>query len=438
MSLYPENTRRVDRRVKPTKSGADQLHGRQHSAELRHGLISIEKIFVPKTRASLDDEIVAGIAESMRVSGQLHPIAVRRTTKKRGQANTVERIVLVAGAHRLAAAKLLRRKRIICVYVEGDELHAKLVRLAENLWRKNLTVLRRAENLVEYVKIASANVKVSGQVDQKRRGGRPPSGKALAARELPLLGRSADAIRKSIERAEKIDRISQDAKKAAKKVGLADNQKALLRIAEAGGRSAQLGMVAELGEVSKKLNAPSHVAGAEVSEQTVKRTSAAWSKAKARSQRVTTCDEMNALCNRDWRLAWANFPRRERKKFVAGLLRKKCKVRTDIVAFLHNVFLGREKIGKLSLLGFASENGLSKKSINDALRSLGYRQKRRGHGAGSQWFVYNKDRNWKGEVKVVADADLWTAGDAQLQAYHSTCSKGRTAVGSDSYFEDIG
>ena len=72
---------------------------------------------------------------------------------------------------------------------------------------------------------------ISGQHVQKLPG-RPQSGNAKAARELPLEGKSVEARRKSIERAANIAAISPDAKAAAKEQGLDDNQRALLLIAK--------------------------------------------------------------------------------------------------------------------------------------------------------------------------------------------------------------
>lgn len=402
--------------------------------------ISPARIFVPKSQADLDEEIVTGVAHSMHACGQLHPIYVRDVIDKRRQGKSIHRTELVAGAHRLAAAKRLGLEKVWCAYVKGNEREARLVQLTENLWRKKrLSVLRRAEALVEYVELASTKVKVSGQVDQNKGPGRPPGGNALIARELPGLHGTVEAIRKAVERAIRINSIAPKAKEAAKKAGLANNQSALERIANAGGPRDQLKMVAQLAKTANRglrLNGDARTLANKVSRPTARRGGDRSSKAEA-AGKVTTREEMNALCNREWLSAWGNCPRLERTKFVEGLLRKKCRAKTNVVPFLRDVFRGREKVSKLSLLGFAETNGLSKSTVNGALRSLGYRRRRRGKRTGSEYFVYNKDRNWKEGSIVVKNADLDAAGDVQRQAYQNARAKKRVRPEDDGYFDDI-
>lgn len=428
--------------VRPAETPSHNQETPSHNQEERGEWISIAKVVVPSSRADLDEEVVAGMAHSMRVYGQLHPIYVRNVIKKRKQANAISRTVLVTGAHRLAAAKRLGLKKIWCVEVKGNQTEARLVELIEDLWRKKrLSVLRRSEKLVEYIELASTMVKVSGQVDQKKGRGRPPGGKALIARELPGMHGTTNAIRKVVERAVRINSIAPQAKQAAKQAGLANIQSALERIANAGGPSDQLKMVAKLAQTKRQdpqSKSRAEAPAGKLSKHTVKRRSAVRSEAEAPSKRVTTSDEMLALCNREWLLAWADCPRLERTKFAEGLLRKKCRAKPNVVSFLHEVFRGREKISKLSLLGFAVANGLSKNTVNSALRSLGYRRKRRGKRTGSEYFVYNKDRNWKEGYIVVKADDLDAAGDVQRQAYHNARGKKRVRPGDAGYLDDIG
>jgi hypothetical protein len=61
--------------------------------------------------------------------------------------------------------------------------------------------------------------------------GRPHGGIAQAARVLCVPGKTEEARRKSIERAMKIAEICPEAKDEAKRLGLEDNQSALLAIA---------------------------------------------------------------------------------------------------------------------------------------------------------------------------------------------------------------
>lgn len=430
----------------PKRKRFDQRvdQARQLGRETPYEWISVRKILLPKSDEKLDQGIVNGIAESIAVVDLLHPIAVRRVTEKTKDGKTKVRIVLVAGAHRLAAMKRLGQEKIPCIFVDGDEAEVQLVRLAEDLWRRTLTVLRRSEMLVEYVKLASAKMKVSGQLGQKGKLGRPPSGIALAARELTMLGPTADARRKKIERAKKIAKIVPAAKKAAIKARLASNQSALSKIAKAGGPTAQLKMVAELAEISKKLTAPvdrqiKKSAGAKASKKTPSRSDAAPSSTADPSikKRVTTFDEMMALWNSHCRESWAYLPVRERERIIETLRRAKRRARPDVAEFIKDVFRGREKVSKPALLGVALAHGVSKRLLNTMLPALRYRSRRRGWGAGSEWFVWNPDRNWKEQMHVVTNEELWAAGDAQRNARHARDVKSGRYAGLDDYLDDV-
>ena len=121
------------------KSREDSKHGdqvRQADRETLYEWIKVKNILLPKSDDKLDEKTVAGIAESTLLFDLLHPIAVRRVTEKQDDGETTQKIVLVAGAHRLEAMKRLGRKKAPCSFVDGDETDAQLVRLGENLWRK--------------------------------------------------------------------------------------------------------------------------------------------------------------------------------------------------------------------------------------------------------------------------------------------------------------
>jgi ParB-like chromosome segregation protein Spo0J len=445
-------------RRKRSSQRADQAC--QLGRETQYNWIRVKKILLPKSDAQLDEKTVAGIAESIQVFGQLHPIAVRRVTERQEDGETTEKIVLVAGAHRLEAVKRLGRKKIPCSYVEGDETDAQLVQLGENLWRKTLTVLRHAEGLAEYIKLASAKLNISGQLVEKSKPGRPPGGIALAARELPLVGRSAQARRKIIDRAIKINRITPEAKKAAIEARLDNNQRALLKIAKAGGQKAQLRMVADLAEISKKLNAPLNRAAKrsttedEASKEKAVQSpplqpAATQSATNADdttgeetgtcrpSQKTTTFDEMVALWKSECRASWAYMPSRDRERFIEMLRRARRRAPADVVEFLKDVFWGREKVSKQDLFGFAATHGFATSTMRKALKQLGYRTKRKGRGWGAKSFIINPDLDWKEQVPVFSSAKLKAAGDAQPDPRDTAAAKDGSKTKRADYFEDI-
>jgi ParB-like chromosome segregation protein Spo0J len=242
----------------PTRRRAKEA--RQTGRKSRYKRICVKKILL-KGDEELDEKVVADIAESIEVSDLFHPIAVRRVREPAESGEKSEKIVLVAGAHRLEAVKRLGREKISCFFVDGDDVDARLVRLGEDLWRKTLITLVHAERLVEYLSLASAKFDISGQVGQKSQFGRPHGGIALAARKLPALGRSVEARRKIIARAKKISQITPEAKQAAIEAHLENNQEALLRIAEFSGHKAQLRTVAELAEKTSSFSSASRGEG---------------------------------------------------------------------------------------------------------------------------------------------------------------------------------
>ena len=215
--------------------------------------------------------------------------------------------------------------------------------------------------LVEYLRLASARLYISGQPGRKSKRGRPGGGISLIARQVPAIGRTGEARRKIISRFTKIAEISPEAKEAARKARLDNNQGALLKIAKAGGRKAQLRKVAELAQRSQKLKpgfgstqarkAPPLQPSAPVAAH-----SATAKKTAATSPgRETTLDEMEAFWNREGRKLWAYLPFRDRERFIEMLRRARCRAQVDVVAFLRDVFRGRHEVAKHDLYALCSD-----------------------------------------------------------------------------------
>lgn len=173
----------------------------------------IEGITVPDNRRAIDKEAVKVLAASISKIGLRTPITIR--------SNADDMAILVAGAHRLAAAKSLGWKKIDCIVLDCDETQAELWEIAENLHRAELTVIERAEQIARWVELSNM---LLSQVATKATGGRPESGERRAARELGI-------DKDSVNRAVKISKITAEAKEAAAKAGLSNNQSALLAAA---------------------------------------------------------------------------------------------------------------------------------------------------------------------------------------------------------------
>ncbi len=395
----------------------------------RYKWVRVEDILVPKDCDAVDEKTVLAIAESVPVFGLLHPIAVRQSNNG---------VVLVAGANRLEAVKRVGLKKIPCLFVDGDSTDARMIRLGENNFRKTASVLRQAEELVEYIRLASA--RVSGQPVRKCKPGRPPSGIARAARELPLIGRSEEARRKTIERAIKINRITPEAKQAARKARLASSQTALLKIAKASGAIAQLRVVEELAAVFEAPKVKNGAASRKTRDAVKKAKTNDVSESGNRIEgpiNKTSFDEMVALWNSACGEKWANLPAPDRKKFVQIILQAKCRAQVDAVRLVKDALYGREKIFKPDLLALAERHGLAKSRLLKAMRGLGYKTKRSGWHPKSPWFVINPDRGWKTQARAISDEEIKAAADVQPGHDDPAAAIGAGKWGQDSYFDDI-
>ena len=178
--------------------------------------VSVDAVKVVGTRRPLNDERVHALEASIQQIGLKTPITVRKLN---------DELILVAGLHRLDAARRLQWKTIPCFTIEGDETESRLWKIAENLYRAELTVLERAEHIDELraLILQKAKAKV-GQVAPPRGGAQPKD--AGINRTAEALGFTREEIRRSME----ISGISAEAKAEARKLGLDDNQGALLRI----------------------------------------------------------------------------------------------------------------------------------------------------------------------------------------------------------------
>jgi ParB family transcriptional regulator, chromosome partitioning protein len=192
--------------------------------------IEVKAIKTRGRRRQLNEKIVEHLAESISTLGLQQPIIVREIKRTNGWGKITEP-VLVAGLHRLEAVKRLGKETIPCITVSGKKRDARMVEISENLDRAELTPLERDEHLAEWVRLSQATSEISGQGVQKMRRGRPKGGVAEVARHFRWGNKSEGARRRTIERAVKVDGISPEAKKEARKAGLDKNHSALLRIA---------------------------------------------------------------------------------------------------------------------------------------------------------------------------------------------------------------
>ena len=118
------------------------------SARTRRVLpIDLSAIRVGKRLRPIDRDAVARIAYSMATITQQQPISVRMDP------DDPAKFVLVAGAHRLEAARTLGWPQIEALIVDAPEHEQRLIEIDENLARADLTPLDRARFLAERKKV---------------------------------------------------------------------------------------------------------------------------------------------------------------------------------------------------------------------------------------------------------------------------------------------
>lgn len=159
--------------------------------------IRVEDIEIGERHRALSDDAVTRLAGSIGEIGLKQPISVRVVDVMEIDGQEVEGVpVLVAGRHRLEAAKRLGWSHIDCIEVEDDALRAELWELAENLHRHDLTKEQRDEHIRRYAELLAANrADKPGQTVQVS-GGR--GNKSIATEIAEETGLSARTVRRAL------------------------------------------------------------------------------------------------------------------------------------------------------------------------------------------------------------------------------------------------
>lgn len=117
--------------------------------------IDMNLIVIDEKRPTFNTDRLSHIAESMGEIGLGTPITVR---EKNG------RYELITGNYRHGGAKLLGWSVIDCFIFKGDERDARIWSLTENLFRKDLPVLERAELINQWIGLVDEKRQEAGQV----------------------------------------------------------------------------------------------------------------------------------------------------------------------------------------------------------------------------------------------------------------------------------
>jgi ParB family transcriptional regulator, chromosome partitioning protein len=197
--------------------------------------LRLSQIEIPPTARPYNATAVVELSRSIAAIGlQSAPTVIEREG----------RFVLVAGRHRIEALKMLHVESVLVRLVDFDDVEARMWTISENLFRAELTISQRAEQVAEYAQLAAEKRDVqSGQVAQNEskredgRGHRHEGGDSLAARDLGI-------TREDVRRAKTIAALPEQTKQAARDAGLDDNQAALLKAARAPTAEAQIAVLA--------------------------------------------------------------------------------------------------------------------------------------------------------------------------------------------------
>lgn len=168
------------------------------------------------------------IAASMNESGLIQPIVVRANAAGNG-------LKLVVGGHRLRGGTILSWEEIPAIMIECSDDEARQIEIDENLARKELTALERAEFLAERKRVYETIHPEAAHGKAKK----PKTERGKVANLATFARFSKDAARstglgeRTIRRAcELAGKLSPDAVALIRGSALADNQAQLQALAE--------------------------------------------------------------------------------------------------------------------------------------------------------------------------------------------------------------
>lgn len=169
---------------------------------MRHHTIHVDDIQIGERHRALSDDAVDRLASSMKDIGLMQPISVRLVEEMEVAGKMLAGApVLVAGHHRLAAAKRLGWSHIDCVEVDDNSIEAELWEIAENLHRLDLTKDQRDEHIRRYAELLEARKLQSPQVaviESKRADGKGHRPKSIARQIADETGLSDDTVRRAL------------------------------------------------------------------------------------------------------------------------------------------------------------------------------------------------------------------------------------------------
>lgn len=155
-------------------------------------------IEIGERHRTLSVDAVNRLAASMKDIGLRQPITIRIVDEMMVDGHLTAGVpVLVAGAHRLAAAKSLEWDTVSCIEIDDDPVTSELWELSENLHRLDLTKEQRDEHIRRYAELLETRRGLSAKLaNNSAPVGRPKSISTEIAEETGL---SARTVRRALK-----------------------------------------------------------------------------------------------------------------------------------------------------------------------------------------------------------------------------------------------
>lgn len=164
--------------------------------------ICVDDIEIGERHRSLSADAVERLAGSLKEIGLRHPISIRIVDEMIVDGELTSGVpVLVAGRHRLEAAKRLGWSHIDCIEVDDDAIKAELWEIAENLHRLDLTKEQRDEHIRRYAELLEAKAKipvVQNEPVEIGYGKPPPKPKGIARQIADETGLSKSTVQRAL------------------------------------------------------------------------------------------------------------------------------------------------------------------------------------------------------------------------------------------------
>lgn len=166
--------------------------------------LATSQVFTRKDARKPDDANITGLMASIREIGILNPLRVRLMGSV--EDSGLDSYEVIAGAHRLRAARKLGMETVPCVVVDDDDLRAELAMIDENLCRAELSPADRASQTARrkaiYLELHPETAQhVSGGMSRQ---GTASDNLSFAAATAEAIGKTERTVQRDAERGEKV------------------------------------------------------------------------------------------------------------------------------------------------------------------------------------------------------------------------------------------